>query len=180
MLDNLSAGIADLKKDEVLETVAKRLEGGDDALNVLDEARQGMTTVGDQFKEGNIFLSEMVLAAEIFKEAMVILKPYLEKTRPPESLGKVLLATPKGDIHDLGKNILATLLEGQGFDVYDLGVDVDTAVIIDKIKEVKPDFVGFSALITTVFASMKEISEILAKEGLREQFKIMVGGGVTN
>ncbi len=180
MLENLSAGIADLKKDEVLETVAKRLERGDDTLNILDDARRGMTIVGDQFKEGTLFLSEMLLSAEIFKEAMVILKPYLNKIRPPESLGKVLLATPKGDIHDLGKNILATLLEGQGFDVYDLGVDVDMLLIIEKIKDVKPDFVGFSALITTAFASMKQVAEILEKEGLRDTFKLMVGGGVTN
>ncbi len=91
----------------------------------------------------------------------------------------MVLATPKGDIHDLGKNILVTLLEAQGFAVHDLGVDVDPARVIEKVREVEPDFVGFSALITTAFASMKRTAEIFEEEGLRDRFKLMVGGGVT-
>ncbi len=180
MLEDLSAGFVELKKDEVLETMKARVERGDDALDILEDARRGMTAVGDQFQEGTLYLAEMMLAAEIFKEAIAILKPELDQARPPEPVGTVVLATPKGDIHDLGKNILATLLEGQGFDVCDLGVDVASSVVIEKVKEIKPDFVGFSALITTAFAGMKQTAETLEELGLRDTFKLMVGGGVTS
>jgi methanogenic corrinoid protein MtbC1 len=180
MLEDLSAGFVELKKDEVLETIKARVERGDAALDILEDARRGMTAVGDQFQEGTLFLAEMMLAAEIFKEAIAILKPKLDQTRPPEPVGTVVLATPKGDIHDLGKNILATLLEGQGFEVCDLGVDVASSLVIEKVKEVKPDFVGFSALITTAFSGMKQTAEALEELGLRDTFKLMVGGGVTS
>ena len=180
MLEDLSTGFVELKKEEVLETMKARVERGDDALDILEDARRGMTAVGDQFQEGTLYLAEMMLAAEIFKEAIAILKPKLDQARPPEPVGTVVLATPKGDIHDLGKNILATLLEGQGFEVCDLGVDVASSVVIEKVKEVRPDFVGFSALITTAFAGMKQTAETLEELGLRDTFKLMVGGGVTS
>jgi methanogenic corrinoid protein MtbC1 len=179
MLEDLSVGFVQLKKAEVFETVRTRIERGDDALEILEDARRAMTVVGDQFQEGTLFLAEMILAAELFKEVMGILKPRLDQARPPEPLGTVVLATPKGDIHDLGKNILVTLLEAQGFEVHDLGVDVAPALVFEKVKEVGPDFVGFSALITTAFASMKRTTEILQEAGLRDTFKLMVGGGVT-
>lgn len=180
MLDDLATGFVELKKHEVLETIKARIERGEDVLDLLDDARRGMTAVGDQFQEGTLYLAEMMLAAEIFKEVVAMLKPHLDLARPPEPLGTVVLATPKGDIHDLGKGILATLLQGQGFDVFDLGVDVHPSLIIEKVREVKPDFVGFSALITTAFAGMKQTTEIFEKEDLRDTFKLMVGGGVTS
>jgi methanogenic corrinoid protein MtbC1 len=138
-----------------------------------------MTIVGDRFQTGECFLAEMMLSAEIFKAVVAILNPYLEKTRPPDPLGQVVLATLKGDIHDLGKNILSTLLRAQGFVVHDLGVDVDPALVLEKVREVKPEFVGFSALITTAFDTMKEAAHMLEESDLRRQFKLLVGGGVT-
>jgi methanogenic corrinoid protein MtbC1 len=179
MLEDLSAGFVQLKKDEVLETVRARVERGDGPLEILEDARRAMTAVGDQFQEGTLFLAEMILAAELFKEVMSILRPQLARARPPEPLGTVVIATAKGDIHDLGKNLLVTLLEAQGFEVHDLGVDVDPSQVIEKVREVEPDFVGFSALITTAFAGMKRTTEILEAEGLRGGFKLMVGGGVS-
>jgi dimethylamine corrinoid protein len=179
MLIDLSTGFVELKRDEVLATVKTRVARGDDSFEILEDARRAMTAVGYKFKEGEMFLAEMLLAAEIFKEIVAILKPLLVLARPPESRGTIVLATPQGDIHDLGKNIFATLLDGQGFRVYDLGVDVDPSLVIETIREVKPDFVGFSALITTAFASMKHVTDILEKEALRDNFKLMVGGGVT-
>lgn len=179
MMENLSKGFMELKAEAVLNAVRIRLEKGEDPLKILDDARQGMAVVGEQYQIGEFFLAEMMLAAEIFKQAVAILKPSLDKCRPPEPLGKVILATAKGDVHDLGKNILATLLQGQGFEVHDLGVDVAPSYLIDRVKEVKPDFVGLSALITTVFAQMKEISELLEKESLRKNLKLMIGGGIT-
>jgi methanogenic corrinoid protein MtbC1 len=179
MLVDLSTGFVELKRDEVLATVKTRVARGDDSFEILEDARRAMTAVGYKFKEGEMFLAEMLLAAEIFKEIVVILKPHLVLARPHESRGTIVLATPQGDIHDLGKNIFATLLDGQGFRVYDLGVDVDPSLVIETIREVKPDFVGFSALITTAFASMKHVTDILEKAALRDNFKLMVGGGVT-
>ena len=179
MLEDLSAGFVELHRDEVLATVEARVERGDDALAILEDARRAMTTVGDQFQEGTLFLAQMMLAAEIFKGVMAILKPQLDRARPPEPLGRVVLATPKGDIHDLGKNLFVTLLEAQGFEVHDLGVDVDPLRVIEKIREVEPDLVGFSALITTAFASMKQAAEIIEEQGFRDRIKLMVGGGVT-
>ncbi len=180
MLEDLSTGFVELKKEEVLATVKKRVEQQEDVLKILEDARLAMTVVGDRFQDGTLFLAEMMLAAEIFKEAMTILQPALDKVRPPEPIGSMVLATPKGDIHDLGKDIFATLLEGQGLEVYNLGVDADPSLVVEKVKEVKPDFVGFSALITTAFKSMKITTDMLEAENLRESFKLMVGGGVTN
>jgi methylmalonyl-CoA mutase cobalamin-binding domain/chain len=179
MGDELAMALVELKRDEVLGGVKDKAERGDDPLKILDECRRGMTIVVDRFQSGEFYLAEMMLAAEIFKGVVSILDPHMEKVRPPKPLGKVVLATLKGDIHDLGKDIVATLLRAQGFEVHDLGVDVLPAVVVDKIKEVKPDFVGFSALITSAFASMKEASELLVESGLREKCKLMVGGGVT-
>ncbi|MBN2062023.1 MAG: cobalamin-dependent protein [Deltaproteobacteria bacterium] len=179
MLEDLSIGFIELRKDEVVETVKTRIERGDDVLKLLEDARLAMVAVGEQFQNGTLFLAEMMLSAEIFKDVMAILKPHLELTIPAEPIGKVVLATPKGDIHDLGKDIFATLLESQGFEVHNLGADVEPSLVVEKVRELKPDFVGFSSLITTAFASMKKTIEIFEKENLRDLFKLMIGGGVT-
>jgi methylmalonyl-CoA mutase cobalamin-binding domain/chain len=159
--------------------VKRRAEKGEDPLGILAECQQGMTIVGDRFQKGEYYLSELILSGEIFKASMAFLGPYLAKSRPPKPLGKVLLATMRGDIHDLGKNILVVLLQAQGFEVYDLGVDVAPAKIVDAVKEVQPDFVGFSTLLTASFPAMKEAAQMLTDAGLREKVKLMVGGGVT-
>lgn len=179
MLEDLTSGFVELKKEEVLESVKARIERGDDVLGILDDARSAMSVVGDQFQNGTLFLAEMMLSAEIFKDAAKILQPHIEQARPQETVATIVLATPKGDIHDLGKDIFATLLSGQGIDVHNMGVDVEPALIVEKVKEVKPDFLGFSALITTSFASMKKTTDLLEREGLRDSFKLLVGGGVT-
>jgi len=155
MSEELSMALVELKRDEVVEAVKSRAE------------------------KGEYFLAELLLSAEIFKGAVAILEPYLAKAHPPKPLGKVVLATLRGDIHDLGKNIVATLLQARGFEVHDLGVDVPPSLVVEKVKEIRPEFVGFSVLITTAFASMKEAAEMLKETGLREQLKLMIGGGVT-
>lgn len=179
MSEELSKALVELESDEVLEVVKSRAEKDEDAIHILEECRRGMTMVGDRFQKGEYFLAELLLSAEIFKGAVAILQPYLAKARPSKPLGRVLLATLKGDIHDLGKNIVATLLQAYGFEVHDLGVDVPPSLVVEKVREVRPDFVGFSALITTAFVSMKEAAEILQQAGLRDHLKIMIGGGVT-
>ena len=179
MVEELTAALVDFRKEEVIEAVKSRAERGESPVQILAECRRGMTIVGERFQKGEYFLAELMLSGEIFKGAMAILEPYLAKTNPSKPLGKVVLATLKGDIHDLGKDIVAIMLKAQGFEVYNLGVDVSPNIVIDKVKETTPDFVGFSALITTAFDSMKQTAIMLQEAGLREQFKLMVGGGVT-
>ncbi len=178
-MEQLCSLVVDLNRDAVVNTVRTRLEVGEDAMQILAECRRGMSEVGDRFQQGNYYLAELLLSAEIFKEAAAILEPHLAGTRSSVTAGKVVLATLRGDIHDLGKNILATLLRAQGFEVYDLGVDVPPARVVEAVREASPDFVGFSALITTAFPSMKEAADLLRKEGLRNKTRIMLGGGVT-
>jgi len=175
----LSALIVELKKDELLSAVTDRVDKGENPLSLLEECRHGMSVVGDRFQKGDYFLAELILSADIFKEASALIRPCLAKSRAENPLGKVLLATLKGDIHDLGKNILATLLEAHGFEVYDLGVDIHPTLVLEKAREIKPEFIGFSALITSAFPRMKEAQEILRQSDLRNNVKIMIGGGVT-
>ena len=179
MSEDLAMAIVELKRDEAVNTVKSRAGKGEDPLQILAECRQGMTIVGDRFQKGEYFLAELMLSAEIFKGVTAILDPYLAKGRPPEPVGKMVLATLTGDIHDLGKNIFATLLKAQGFEICDLGVDVNPRLVVEKVEAVKPEFVGFSALITTAFDSMKEAADLLEVAGLRSQLNLMIGGGVT-
>ena len=178
MSEELALAIVELDREKVLHLVESRSKKGERPLQILEECRQGMTIVGERYQKGEFFLLELMLSGEIFKGVIAILEPQLAKARPPKPLGKIVLATLKGDIHNLGKDLFGSLVKIQGFEVYDLGVDVAPALVVDKVKEVKPDFVGFSALITSVFASMKEASEMLEEAGLRKQFRLMVGGGI--
>jgi methylmalonyl-CoA mutase cobalamin-binding domain/chain len=179
MTEDLCTAIVELDADAVPIIVKRRIESGGDPLEILDDCRRGMTLVGERFHEGEYFLSELIISAELFKQASALLDPHLAKIRGTQTSGKVVLATMKGDIHDLGKNILTTLLRVHAFEVHDMGVDVDPTELVDKVREVEPDFVGFSSLLTSSFASTKEAIERLQQAGLREGLKIMLGGGVT-
>jgi len=178
MPQDLPAALAGLQRDKVLGLVEARLAAGEDPRAILEECRQGMSLVGERFQAGDYFLAELLLSAEIFKRAVALLEPHL-KQNSSQPAGTVVLATMQGDIHDLGKNIFATLLRAHAFEVHDLGVDVAPALLVDKVKELRPHFVGLSALLTTTFASMKQVTEMLRAAGLREQLKLMIGGGVT-
>ena len=179
MSEELAMAIVELERDEVIDAVKLRAQKGEDPLRIVEECRQGLTIVGERFQRGDYYLAELMLAAEILNGVTAILEPYMANVRPSESLGKMVLATPKGDIHDLGKNIFANLLKAHGFEVHDLGVDVEPSLIVAKVTEVKPDFIGLSVLITPTFASMKQTADMLEEAGLRSQSKLMIGGGVT-
>lgn len=179
MAEKLSMALVELKRDEVLEEVKRRAKANEDPSEILKECQRGMNLVGDRFQTGEYFLAELMLAAEIFNNALAILEPYMAKSRAPTVLGKAVVATLKGDIHDLGKNIFATVLNSQGFEVYDLGVDVAPNVLVEKVKEIRPEFVGFSILMTPTIKIMRETARILEKMGLRQNSKLMIGGGVT-
>jgi len=179
MSQKLALTLVDLKRDEVIEEIRARIEDGENPMPILNECRDGMKIVGDRFQTGDFFLAEMLLAAEIFKAAMEVLNPVLSKLRSSEPLGKVLLATIKGDIHDLGKSIFGTIVKSRGFEVFDLGVDVEPGLVVEKAGKIRPDFIGFSALLTSCFDAMKQTADLLAEAGLREKSKLMIGGGVT-
>jgi methylmalonyl-CoA mutase cobalamin-binding domain/chain len=178
-MTDLKQTLVALDKAKVIEEVQLRADEGDDPIAVVDDLRRAMDAVGERYKAGEFYLSELMLTAGIFSEAVEILEPLLADAGEGESNGVFVLATPKGDIHDLGKNIVATMLRASGFDVHDLGVDVDPERIVEEVRSARPDFVGFSALLTTTLPSVQKAIDMLAEQGLRDDLKIIVGGGVT-
>ncbi len=139
----------------------------------------GMKVVGQKFSTKEYFIPDMLASAEAVGAAMDILKPYLEASNV-ESKGKFAIVTVKGDIHDIGKNIVAILLKGAGYDVNDLGVDVPTEKVVEVVREHKPDFLGLSALLTTTMVVMEEIIETLKETGLRDKVKVLIGGAAVS
>ncbi len=179
MPGELSTAILELARDDVPALIERKLTEGDDPLAILDECREGMLLVGERFQAGDYYLAELLLSAELFKAAVARLTPHLPAVDEDRPRGKVVLATMRGDIHDLGKNILATLLQAHAFEVDDLGVNVEPATLVEKVREIQPEFVGLSVLITTAFPSMQEACRLLEEAGLRKSLRLMIGGGVT-
>lgn len=137
----------------------------------------GVNTVGEAFANGDAFLPELVMAGEAMKAAVIALEPEMAKRGSVRKmLGKIVLATVEGDIHEIGKSLVGTMLSASGFQVFDMGVDVSSAKIIEKVKEVDADIVAMSALLTTTMVKQKEVIDMLDKEGLRRKVKVMVGG----
>jgi methanogenic corrinoid protein MtbC1 len=171
--------MAKLDKDSVIDIVSKELMSGKDPLEIIEELRKGMEIVGEGFEKLERFLMDLIWAAQIFKDATELLMPMLkEKNKDVPAKGKVLIGTVKGDIHDIGKNLIMALLECAGFEVVDLGVDVASDVFVEKIREHKPQIVGMSGLLTASIDSMQETILAIEKAGLREEVRIIVGGGV--
>ncbi|MHA2130875.1 MAG: cobalamin B12-binding domain-containing protein, partial [Promethearchaeota archaeon] len=180
MSSRLTNNLVELERNQVLSEIKERLNQGEDPMKIFEECKQGMDLVGEKFKTKEYFLAELMLSGDLFREATELIEPHLGEIKTDENIkGKVLLATIQGDIHDLGKNILATLLKLEGFEVYDLGVDVNPDIVVEKVKEIQPDFLGFSALLTVTFDPMKNVIDKLEEAGLRDKLKIMVGGGIT-
>lgn len=143
----------------------------------INDARRGMEIVGDRFAQGQYFIPELVYSGEILKEITEITKPKLTREVEVKRLGKVVLGTMAGDIHDIGVNIVDFMLDTHGFEVYNLGVDVPTAKFVDKIKETGAGIVGLSGFLTLAFESMKETVDAIKAAGLREKVNIMIDGG---
>ena len=172
--------LADMDEDSAL-ALAKRmlLEEGVSPLRVLELCRNAMDIVGKRFEEGEYFLPELVLAGEMLETIGAIAKPLIKQTpgEEPKKLGKVLIGTVHGDLHDIGKNIVSFMLDINGFEVKDIGIDVPVKSFIEEINVWQPDVVGLSGFLTLAFASMKETIEAFEKEGMRSKFKVMIGGG---
>ena len=179
MTADLSRAILELDRDAVPVLVREKLAAGQAPSDILEECREGMTIVGERFAQGDYFLSELIISAELFKQAVAVLEPHLPSVCAQSRKGTIVLATMRGDIHDLGKNLLVTLLRARGFEVHDLGVNVEPEKLVATVEEIEPDIVGFSSLITASFESTKRTIEELGELGLRGDLKVMVGGGVT-
>jgi methanogenic corrinoid protein MtbC1 len=172
--------IADMREEEAVPLASRMLlEDKVDPLRVLALCRTAMDIVGKRFEEGEYFLPELVLAGEMLDKIGAIAKPLI-KSGPEGSakkLGKVLIGTVHGDLHDIGKNIVTFMLDINGFDVKDIGIDVPVPMFLDEIKAFQPDVVGLSGFLTLAFDSMKETIDAIAQAGLREKMQIMIGGG---
>jgi len=172
--------LADMNEDDALALANKMLfEENVDPLRVLELCRTAMDIVGKRFEEGEYFLPELVLAGEMLDNIGKLAKPMIKKVAGEETktLGKVLIGTVHGDLHDIGKNIVTFMLDINGFEVRDIGIDVPVKTFIKEINEYQPDVVGLSGLLTLAFDSMKETIAAIEAEGLRSKFKIMIGGG---
>jgi len=147
---------------------------------VLDEALVGgMNIVGEDFRDGILFVPEVLLAANAMKAGMAILKPLLAETGA-EPVGKMVIGTVKGDIHDIGKNLVGMMMEGAGFEVVDLGINTDAESYIKALRKERPDILGMSALLTTTMPYMKVVIDSLKEQGIRDEFIVMVGGAPLN
>jgi corrinoid protein of di/trimethylamine methyltransferase len=172
----LKQSIINLDFDGAVKTANKAMEAGVDPYLAINEGMvPGMAVVGEKFEKGEYFLSELVVAAEVMKEGLTVITPYV-KGDVSKKIGKVVIATVEGDYHDIGKNIVASLLGIQGFEVVDLGTDVPTDKIIDAVNEHQPDIVGMSALLNLTMVKMGETIEALKTANLREKVKVIVGG----
>lgn len=173
--------IADMKEEEAVALANEMLDSGYDPVKLLDHCRQAMEMVGKRFESGEYFLPELMLAGEMLTQIGNKAKPLIKDTQTSEGgsneRGTVIIATVHGDLHDIGKNIVTFMLDINGYKVVDLGIDVPVATIIDSIKENKPQVVGLSGFLTLAFDSMKETIDAIKDEGLRDDIKIMIGGG---
>ena len=164
--------------EKTVEAVNEAVNAGISPLEIMEKGvTQALKEIGKQFEEGKIFLPELIMAGEAGKAAISILEPKIkERKETIKSYGKVLLATVEGDIHDIGKSLVGAVLMANGFEVIDLGVDVPTDKLVEKVKELKPDVIGLSALMTTTMLNQEKVIKKLEEAGVRETVKVIVGG----
>lgn len=175
--DELFESVVELEEQKAYELVKQLLEDNSDPKEIIDVLRKAVEVIGEKFNKKEYFLTELVMAGEIFQQSAKILEPALKKDAVKEkSKGVVVVGTVKGDVHDIGKNIFVTLLKSTGFEVYDLGVDIPPQDFVNKVKETNADVVGYSGLLTVALDTMKETTEALKSEGLRDKVKIIIGG----
>ncbi|MCC4118124.1 cobalamin-binding protein [Aromatoleum toluclasticum] len=167
-------------RDEIVEATNILLSRGWSASRVLDEALvEGMRIVGVDFRDGILFVPEVLMAANAMKGGMEIIRPLLSETGA-ETVGKIVIGTVKGDIHDIGKNLVAMMMEGAGFEVIDIGINIPVETYIEELEKHKPDILGMSALLTTTMPYMKVVIDTLKEKGLRDDYIVLVGGAPLN
>jgi trimethylamine corrinoid protein len=169
--------LSDLKENEALQFVESALEGGADPQALLEDARQGMNIVGERFSREEYFIPDLIFSGEILKGIVKRLEPHLKKGKEQKRLGKVIVGTVAGDIHDIGKDLVVFMLDVSGFEVMDMGIDVPAQKFVDAIRETGCQVVGLSGFLTLAFDSMKETIDAIKNADLRDKVKIMIGGG---
>lgn len=182
LIDEVRAALETFNIEKTVELVEKALQAGVEPLEIINKGlAKGLLKLGHQFENKEIYLPELIVAAEAMKEAMKLLRPILEARKQEiPSVGRVLIGTIEGDIHDIGKNIVASVLQAAGFEIIDLGKDVPVEVFVKKVKELTPDIVGVSALLSTTALKQGELIKRLEQEGLRDHAIIMIGGAPTS
>jgi len=178
LFNKMAQSVLDGDSDAAVALAKQAVDSGVDPLDAITKGYvAGVNQVGESFARGDAFLPELVMAGEAMKAAVTALEPEMKKRGTHRTmLGKVVLATVEGDIHEIGKSLVGTMLSASGFEVFDLGVDVSAAKIIAKVQEVDANLVGLSALLTTTMVKQKEVIDELDKLGLRKKVKVMVGG----
>jgi 5-methyltetrahydrofolate--homocysteine methyltransferase len=173
--DELAVAISGLEREQVLSLVEERLQAGEKPMEIINSLQEGMVEVGNLFEKGDFFLSELIFTGEIMKEAMALLEPALA-AGDREYRGTIVIGTVKGDIHDLGKNIVVMLLKGAGYEVVDLGVDVAPEKFVQSAREAKTPLVAMSMLLTSAMGTMKECVEAVKGAGLNAS--VLIGGPI--
>ena len=170
--------ILELEEEKALKIARERLEAGEDPLKILDDLKVAAEKVGEKYEKGEFFVADLVMAGEIMKGVSELVRPKLKELgKAREPIGKLVIGTVEGDIHDIGKNIAVTMAEASGFEVIDLGVDVPPQKFVEAIKQHNPDVVGMSGLLTLAIESMKKTIDAIKNAGLRDKVKIIIGGG---
>lgn len=177
MAEKFSTLLADLEQQKVLDLTKQRLDRGEDPLAILEDSRKGMEIVGQRFARDEYFLPELVYSGEILSQITELVKPHVKQEVKTKRIGKVVIGTVEGDIHDIGLNIVAFMLDVNGFEVHNLGVDVPIQAFIDKLKETGAPILGLSGFLTPAFDVMKETVAAVEAAGIRDKVNIMIGGG---
>lgn len=178
--EKLTELIIELEVDDIADAVKEALDEGKGPFEILDALTKGMDEVGRRYEEKDYYLTELVLAGETMKEAFAVLKPALAAVDNSQEKVKIIIGTVKGDNHDIGKNILGSLLLSSGFEIYDLGMDIDEKTIVEKVKETGATIIGLSTLLTMTVEQIKTVHEALIDAGLRDKVKLIVGGAPLN
>lgn len=179
-MEELVQAIRDLNEKKVYDLVEEKIKAGVLTMDIVQACNKGMVAVGELFSTNKYFISQLIFSAEILKAVMKRLEPLMQGTAPGKSAGKVVIGTVKGDIHDIGKNIVNTLLRGSGFEVIDLGVDVPAEKFLTTLKETGAKVLGLSALLNFTYPEMKNVVEGVARAGLRDKVKVIIGGTPCN
>lgn len=175
-LTELGKALLELNEERVNLLVQQKAKAGEDPMAIIRECNDAMVEVGNLFEKDIYYISELMMSGELFSGIMEQLKPKLKEVEQGPSKGLVVIGAVKNDIHDIGKNIVTTLLRASGFEVVDLGVDVPAEVFVQTVKERKPKVVGLSALLNSTFSEMKKVVDELKSAGLRDQVKVIIGG----
>lgn len=178
MSDKLVDAMVGMKEQEAISIAKDLIDSGTDPIKIFGACRAAMDKVGKRFEKGEFFLPELMMAGEMLRQISELLKPLLkEDAKSGGDAGKVIIATVQGDIHDIGKDIVVLMLDVNGFEVMDLGIDVPPEKIVESIKDFQPQVVGLSGFLTLAFDSMKDTVDKIQEAGLRDNIKVMIGGG---